>query len=129
MKIEIELEEVERLRRRVKSLESIEKKLELEIREAQIPKLREDATELAEGMFKKVWFIVCDKLGMDKGTHNSISFSGLERQLGNSWYDWHDKITVNISTSVGKEWMSALIRLGVKEEKIEEIMKKKGLKL
>ena len=117
MKIEIEFEEVERLRSQNTALEDKVSELKNKIQELNPEFLEERAIDLANQMFEEMTTAVFEKLGFDKKVmtfQKSIEFDrAILYKTGNKW--WANKeLHVNVGANISKEYRRAFIRIGLK---------------
>lgn len=117
MKIEIEFEEVERLRSQNTALEDKIAELKNKIQELKPDFLEERAIDLANQMFEEMTTAVFEKLGFDKKVmtfQKSIEFDcAILYKTGNRWWK-HKDIQVNIGANISKEYRRAFIQIGLK---------------
>lgn len=116
MKIEIELEEVERLRRQIERLENEVKEKDDYIMQNSPQVYKSKALQLADDLLRRYLTKVFEGLGF-KDSINSIEDFGF-----NDTYQWEkrDDITFNISTRISKEFAKAFINIGVNRKDFTE---------
>lgn len=118
MKIEIELEAVESLKKDLAHKEEQIKKLEAELKALDSKTLKEQAVDLSKMMFDNYMSTVFRHLGFDNDTggwrRGSVDWKDdLEHWLGKNWYD-SERLEINIGANISKHWRSAFLSLGIK---------------
>lgn len=120
MKIEIEFEEVEALRKQIATKDEQIEKLTNYLQSLDSDTLKKQAVDLSKIMFHDYMESVFRHLGFkDNGKQlrskrDSIVFEdNIEHWLGKSWYD-SDRLTVNLGANISKHWRRAFLRLGIK---------------
>ena len=117
MKIEIELEAVESLKKELTDKEQQSQKLEAELKALDTKTLKGQAVDLSKKLFDNYMECVFKHLGFtdNGGWHRgSVDFKdNLEHWLGKSWWD-SERLEINIGANVSKQWRSAFLSLGIK---------------
>lgn len=118
MKIEIELEAVESLKKDLAHKEEQIKKLEAELKALDSKTLKDQAVDLSKMMFDHYMNTVFRQLGFDNETggwrRGSVVWKDdLEHWLGKNWYD-SERLEINIEANISKHWRSAFLSLGIK---------------
>lgn len=114
MKIEIEFEEVEKLKNEIINQQKYVKVLQEELAKLDPEKLREDAESLAYRMFDSYMTAVFEKLGFKNAwPQRSVHFEiNIQQELGKAWYN-SERLKVNISAHVSNEFREAILSIGV----------------
>ncbi len=117
MKIEIEYEEVERLKTKISDLEKDRDELSKKLQSLDEVTLRNNAVSLAEKMFRSVFSTVCEKLGFPCSNirWSDMSFHELEHWLGKNWWE-SEKLTVDVGATITTHFKNAFLHLGIKTE-------------
>lgn len=115
MKIEIEFEEVESLKKSIEKQKAEIESLENELKSLDNKQLKQDSTDLAKQMFDNVLLKVFEKLGFDKRTSilDNISFRELEHYNGTNWWQ-HQDLKVTIGATITNEFKRAFLNMGIK---------------
>ena len=116
MKIEIEFEEVEKIRRYNKQMEEKLEELGEKLRSLEEPKIKERIVNGSKVLFRAYFEKVASELGMDPAAWESVRFDGLEHWVGAEWWK-SDLIQVTLSANITSEWRSIFLSLGVKTPK------------
>jgi len=117
MKIEIDLEEVERLREGIKMRDLHVKSLEARIEQLNKQELERKAFELAKKIFQKFMNKVFTSLGFeDRGAswERCVEFpdDGMFN-INKHWFEEHQKINVHIGANISDNYRTAFMRLGI----------------
>jgi len=115
MKIEIEFEEVEALKKELARKEKLIKELEEELSKLDTKSLKEHAITLSKVLFDNYMNCVFLKLGFEDKWHNGavIFNDNLEHWLGESW--WSSKrLDIRIEASISNQFHRAFLKLGIK---------------
>jgi len=118
MKIEIEFEYVESLKKELDAFKKANEDLRKELSAFDKENVEKEIENLADKMFRSVMESVFLKLGFEesKSDIGGINFPTLKHYLGKYW--WHeDKLDVLIGANITNKFKYAFIRLGIKEEK------------
>jgi len=113
MKITIDLEEVEALRKKIRNLESEKRELELKITNLDEKVLIDKAVRLSKRLFTQYIDLIFEKLNFDQKADNSVSIDDLEHYLGADWYNQREKIKMTIGADITNHYKTAFLRLGV----------------
>jgi len=118
MKIEIEFEEVDRMKREIAELKARNLELHSQLSELDKDKLEEKAVILSMKMFENVMGRVFEELGFkDRTCVDDINFIKLKRNLGSNWWE-SLKLEVKIGASITNKFRVAFIGLGIIHEDI-----------
>lgn len=122
MKIEIELQEVERLRTQVLEQDAEIQELREKLSEINEGELKQRAIKLSKRLLDGYLATVFEKLGFDiKSDGNVIYDDYLEHYLGREWWK-SDRIKVGVGANICHEFRRAYLKIGVLPK--EEIEKK-----
>lgn len=119
MKIEIELEEVERLRSQLQQREIEVNELKEKIKELSEPELNQKAVKLSYRLFDNYMATVFKHLGFEEWSRNSVIIKDdLEHWIGKEWWN-SDKITFEVGANVTTKFKTAFLSIGIitEEEK------------
>lgn len=123
MKIEIELQEVEALRRQINELEVANDILKGKLKDLDESDLKDKAIRLSYRLLDNYLAAVFEGLGFTQKYNDStvIVKSDLERYLGKNWWDNKDRIKFELGAEITTEFKRAFLKIGVMpEEKIKE---------
>lgn len=117
MKIEIELEAVESLKKELEYKEQHIQKLEAELNALDSKTLKEQAVNLSKELFDLYMTTVFRHLGFDNEAgiwkRGSVEWKrDLEQHLGKTWYN-SERLEINIGANISKNWRSAFLSLGI----------------
>lgn len=120
MKIEIELEAIESLKKELEYKDQQIQKLEAELKALDSETLKGQAVDLSKTMFDHYMTTVFRHLGFDNETggwrRGSVEWKeNLEHWLGKSWYD-SERLEINIGANISKHWRIAFLNLGIKSK-------------
>lgn len=117
MKIEIELQEIESIKKGNDSLKKEIEKLKIELKSLDKEELRKQAVDLSRQMFENVVHRVFKELGFEKPftLSNDINFRQLEHWLGKDWWV-HQDLEVEIGATITNKFKRAFLKLGIKTE-------------
>lgn len=116
MKIEIEFEEVERLKRSIEVLQREKGELETKLKSLNESELKKQATSLAMKIFHDVMNRVFEKLGFEgRMNPNEINFSNLEHYLGKSWYT-SERLHIELGATITDQFRCAFLSMGIKDQ-------------
>jgi hypothetical protein len=121
MKIEIELEQVESLKREITYLEKKNEEVEKKLKEYDLNQLESKAIRLATRLTEKYLTAICSKLGFSSSYGGNVEFSNLNHWVGKKWYEEDKKFEVKLSATLTEQLRYAFIKIGVNRiEKVEE---------
>jgi len=121
MKIEIEFEEVESLKNKLREKSIKIRKLEDKLKNLDEDKLKSDAVSMAKNLFREYMDYVYRELGFEETSHSyyedpfRVSSGTLEHWLGGNWYR-NDKILVTLGANVSNRWRHAFLKFGIKTD-------------
>lgn len=125
MKIEIELGEVENLRRNVDELwrENLELKDKLDSISEE--NLIQQASSLAARLFHEYLLMVFEKLGFTNKENwryhgLALDSSELKRHLGTAWHEQPENVFVELGVSMTNNWKSAFMSIGVSRDFLDK---------
>ena len=117
MKIEIELEAVESLKREISMLQTDKRELEEKLKSLDESELKKQANDLARKIFCDVMHRVFDELGFeDRIWQNDVNFGNLQHYLGNSWTS-SERLNIELGATITNQFKGAFLRMGIKTEK------------
>jgi hypothetical protein len=122
MKIEIDLQELENLRRDVRIFEESNEELKRKFKELNEDELIKKAVDLSWRLFTDYQNSVFEKLGFEQTNVITIETTAdLKRELGVSWWN-SERLKFNLGAIVTNEYRNAFLRIGVimKEEETTE---------
>lgn len=112
MKIEIEFEEVEQLRKELYLARVESSELREKLNNLSEDKLKQDAVKLSERLFNDYMSAVFNGLGLQSDSW-PISFDcDLTHKLGKEWWK-SDRLKVNIGATVTSEFKRAFLNIGI----------------
>lgn len=115
MKVEIELQDLEAIRKENERLKDTIIELNIKIQALNEDELKRNSIILASRMFDSVMSQVFNELGFqDLHPNHTINFLQLEHELGKSWYN-ADKLEVEIGTKITNKIKAAFIEFSVKK--------------
>ena len=124
MKIEIDFEDVERLKRDIKFKNEEIEKLKAELKSLDKDKLYQDAYDMAEILASKYIHLILISIGFKDSqdyahfTSNSIRFDRkfLVYNLGKNWYDMKEKLNIEVGATITNTFKKAFVKIGIKPE-------------
>jgi hypothetical protein len=117
MKIEIELQEVEKLKQTIKVLEEKLTIAEIKLEAFDEKQIDYKIKETAYNLFNNYMGLVFRELGFGKWNSRYVDFNDdVEHWLGKRWYDT-DKVSVEVRAVVSNKFKAMLLLLGVKSSK------------
>jgi len=120
MKIEIELEEVERLKSQLQQREKEVNELEKKLKEFSEPELKQKAVRLSYRLFDSYMATVFKHLGFDEWEKNRVVFmDNLEHWIGKDWWN-SDRISVELGANVTTKFKKAFLSIGIVTKKESE---------
>ena len=122
MKVEVELQELENLRRDVRILEDENEKLQRKIKELNEDELIRKAVDLSWRLFANYQNAVFEKLGFEQKEIITLETTAdLKKELGQSWWN-SERLNFNLGAIVTNEYRKAFLKIGViiKEESTQE---------
>jgi len=120
MKIEIELEYVESLKKELDAFKKANEDLRTELSKFDKEKVEGEIKNLADAMFRSVIKEVFSKLGFeDLSDLRSMNFPTIEHWLGKYWW-FSEKLDVTIGAQITNKFKGAFLALGVKAEEKPE---------
>jgi hypothetical protein len=114
MKIEIEFEEVENLKKQLERSEKRINELEILIKGLSPEELKKASSDLALKMFYQFTKKIFTEIGISC-SFDSLHFENLPHYLGQKWYE-SDKIEITFGAVITNKYKSAILRLGIKPE-------------
>lgn len=118
MKIEIEYEEIERMKANILRLETKVVNLEANLKSFDPKALDAAAVDLAWVLFNSYMGAVFSKLGFDSW-EPIRKYNSLEHWLGKKWYN-SDRLTIELEAHITTKFRNAFLRLGVMTKSEEE---------
>jgi len=115
MKIEIEFEEVEGLKNRLRQREKHIEELESLIKSYDDKEIHKKAVQQAFRLFENYMRCIWNHFGFDWG---EVHIDNVEHWLGEHWYD-HEKLDINLGANINEHWKTAYLNIGVKLQKKE----------
>lgn len=122
MKIQIEFEEVEAIRRRLEYVEGENNRLEKELAALDQRQLKENAIKLSNTLFNEYMSAVFKSLGFNAWIDRGVQFNIHHDMLGKPWQR-RDDLEVTVHASVSKEFRSAFLNIGVVPQEVTELTK------
>jgi hypothetical protein len=117
MKIEIELEDVEYLKRQLREAQEERDELKKEIEKLSPDALKREALQLSYRLFNDYMTAVFEELGFDQWKKNSVIYPpNLVSWYGEEWWR-NDRIKFEFGAEVTTEFRSAFIRINVLPKK------------
>ena len=115
MKIEIELHEVESLRKTVNTQEAEINNLRSHLKNLEEQELKRHSVIVAEKMCNAVLKAIFEKLGFESNTgfFDGLNFRNLEHYYGENWMK-HKDLEVTLEANITKEFKRAFINMGIK---------------
>ena len=113
MKIEIELSELESLRKDLLNQKEINIKLENKLKELDESELKQSAVKLAYHLTDCYLKAIFTKLGFDDSRSGLVVNSNLEHYIGKRWYHKLDEIKVEVGVNILNNFRRAFIDIGV----------------
>lgn len=116
MKIEIELNDLESLRKENQDLKKSNEELKLKLISLNEDELKKHAIGLSRSMFGSVMNRIFTELGFeDSICLSDIDFGELEHYLGKNWW-CSEKINVVLGANITNQFRKAYLRIGIKTE-------------
>lgn len=122
MKIQIEFEEVEAIRRRLEYVEGENNRLEKELAALDQRQLKENAIKLSKTLFNEYMSAVFKSLGFNAWIDRGVQFNIHHDMLDKPWQR-RDDLEVTVHASVSKEFRSAFLNIGVVPQEVTELTK------
>jgi hypothetical protein len=122
MKVEIELQELQKLKTNILILEEDKEKLQRKIKELNEDELIRKAVDLSWRLFANYQNAVFEKLGFEQKEIITIETTAdLKKELGVSWWN-SERLKFNLGAIVTNEYRKAFLKIGViiKEESTQE---------
>ena len=113
MKIEVELGDIEILRKQIQTLEEEKEGLYKKLSALDEKQLKADVRVMAQKMTDSIMAEVFKKLGFKAGGLGYMSFKDLEHWHGKEWWT-HEDLEVTLSATITNQFKSAFLSLGVK---------------
>ena len=113
MKIEIEFEEVERLKYKINSLTKDNSELEERLKSVSEVELHNEAVQIAQKMFTLIIEKVYIELGFTYDQYSTKSFAEMEHWLGEKWWE-STQLSVELGAYITKDFKGAFLALGIK---------------
>lgn len=111
--MEIELSEVERLKSKLKKVETENKQLEEKLKELSEPELKAKAVRLSYRLFDNYMATVFKHLGFGEWQRGSVIInSDLEHWLGKDWWN-SDRIKIDLGANVSTKFKNAFLSIGI----------------
>jgi hypothetical protein len=125
VKVEIELQELENLRREVRILEDENEKLKRKVEDLNEDVLVRKAVDLSWRLFTSYQNSVFEKLGFDQENIITIeTTSDLKKELGQSWWA-SERLNFNLGAIVTNEYRKAFLKIGVTPKEKESTQESK----
>lgn len=125
MKIEIEYEEVESLRKQIEFLMEERDRLQAEIKDLRPEELKRDADHYAHAVVKKCLSKIFASLGFEERS-SDIHFDDSTSYSRKEWWK-RDDIKIELGASVAESFRYAFLRIGVvppnDKDKLKELFK------
>lgn len=113
MKVEVELQELEKLRTQITKLSRENDALHNKLKELSELQLREAAVELSYNLFDSYMESVFKNLGFEKWIRQSVQIDkSLIANLGKNWFQ-HENIEFKINARICKDFKAAFLSMGV----------------
>jgi hypothetical protein len=112
-KIEIELDELQQLQKQKELLENENSTLKKKVNDLDEDVLVNKSIDLAERLFNDYVRTVFEKLGMNDGNEGGVQMYRVRHELGDLWHKRKDRIKIELSAHVLKEWKQAYLSIGV----------------
>lgn len=115
MKIEIELHELETLRKTMNEQEAEINNLRSHLKNLEEEELRRHSVIVAEKICNAVLQAIFKKLGFENNTrfYDGLKFRNLEYYYGKDWMK-HKDLEVTLEANITKEFKRAFINMGIK---------------
>jgi len=114
MKVEIDLDDLENLKKQIRSLTQEKKELETELKMLDEKALKSKAVDLARKMYGGVMLRVYEQLGFKDITGmGQVDFIELEDRLGDKWYE-SEKLNVTLGATIIGDFRGAFMTMGIK---------------
>jgi hypothetical protein len=119
MKIEIDLEEVESLRKKIQNLQEESESLQKKLNELSEDQLIKKATDLAYRIFQDYMYAVFKHLGFEHTNENPVRIdNNFRKQLGKHWFE-SERIKVVLGVNITNKFKEAFMIMGIKTQSIE----------
>ena len=116
MKIEIELNDLENIRKETAFLKEENRKLKAELNELTESKIKEKIVKHSHLLFDSYMCSVFKRLGFNNWERDSVVIPhNLEHWIGNDWYN-SERIDVKIGVDILGEFKKAFLHIGIKTE-------------
>lgn len=116
MKVEIELEYIEQLKREINALHIDKADLSDKLKGLNEEKLKNDALDLAAHIFSESITRVFKEIGFsDSVLYAPHNFREFERILGVNWYS-SERLQIQLGAEINGEMRRAFLRMGIKNE-------------
>ena len=116
MKIEIEFEAVESLKREISMLQKDKIELEEKLKSLDESELKKQANDLARKIFGDVMNRIFEELGFeDKTWLNDVDFGNLQHYLGANWWN-SERLNIELGVTIINQFKGAFLRMGIKME-------------
>lgn len=123
MKIEIEFEEVEAIRKRLEYQEQENERLCKKLDALDEKVLKKQAVDLSMKLLDEYVLRIFKGLGFESGYMNrAVNFEGVDEHLGSPWWK-RDDLDITIGVSIHKEFRSAFLNIGVVPQEVTELNK------
>jgi len=118
MKIEIEFEEVQALKKTISILNERNRELEEKLELFNEKKIIYNARELSKKLLREYLKLIFKELGFDDNNnlYPPVSFGSIESKLGIEWYR-SEMVNVVIGAEITNQWRRAFICFGILPEK------------
>lgn len=119
MKVEIELNELEALRAKIKRLEEEINQAENRLKQYDDKAIYELAVKKSFWLFERYIDLVFKELGFDCAPFNPVQRDNLLYYLGENWWKSND-VEIEISAEVSAKFRRAFLRMGVRADRLEK---------
>jgi hypothetical protein len=117
MKIEIEYEDIEKLKKQLVFSQNEVAELKAKMSLLSEDKLKQDAVNLSERLLNDYLATIFDKLGLTTNNRPVNFECGLKAELGSSWWQ-SERLSVTIGATVTSEFKRAFLNIGVITDEI-----------
>jgi hypothetical protein len=112
MKIEIELEEVERLKHRLHTTQEELKELKFKLKSLSEDELKKQAVRLSYRLFQDYMKATFERLGLGEWEGTLVINNNLEHWIGKEWWT-SERVSFEIGAEVTTKIKRAFLRIGI----------------